>query len=178
MPGPILVPSGAQGLLDAAAHGVLLAGDVLGVQGREGDVVGDAVRCSDSATEGRIGRRRYRVAVRPRLDQVVIDSRQPASLARFWAALLDGLPVDRARGWSHVDAAGFPRLSFQPVPEPKATKNRLHLDIEVDPGDLPAAVAAAVDLGAVPVGELVTDDKGSFHVMRDPEGNEFCFVSA
>ncbi len=115
--------------------------------------------------------------MRPRLDQVVIDSRQPAALARFWAALLGGQPVDRARGWSHVDAPGFPRLSFQPVPEPRTTKNRLHLDIEVDPGGIPAAVATAVELGASPAGEPVTDDKGSFQVMRDPEGNEFCFVS-
>lgn len=122
------------------------------------------------------GSPRYPAAVRPRLDQVVIDSRQPTALVRFWAALLGGQPVDRGRGWSHVDAPGFPRLSFQPVPEPETIKNRVHLDVEVDPGDIPAAAATAVDLGAVIVGELVTDDKGSFQGLQDPEGNEFCFV--
>jgi hypothetical protein len=114
--------------------------------------------------------------MRPRLDQIVVDARQPAVLVRFWAALVGGEPVDRALGWSQVDAPGFPRLSFQPVPETKSTKNRLHLDIEVDPGGIPAAVARAVDLGATVCGELVTDEKGSFQVLRDPEGNEFCFV--
>lgn len=36
----------------------------------------------------------------------------------------------------------------------------------------------AVDLGGAAVGELVTDEHGPFHVVRDTEGNEFCFVSA
>lgn len=115
--------------------------------------------------------------MRVRLDQVVIDCRQPAALARFWAALLGGRPVDRAYGWSHVDAPGFPRLSFQPVPETKTVKNRLHLDIEVDPGEIRAATTAAVNLGALRVGEVVTDEQGSFQILHDPEGNEFCFVS-
>ncbi len=115
--------------------------------------------------------------MRPRLDQIVVDCRAPAELARFWAGLLGGSAVDRARGWSQVDAPGFPRLSFQPVPEAKAGKNRLHLDVEVDAGGIPAAVALAVDLGATPVGELVVDEKGAFRTLRDPEGNEFCFVS-
>jgi len=115
--------------------------------------------------------------VRPRLDQIVIDCHRPAVLVRFWAALIGGEPVDRARGWSHVKAPGFPRLSFQPVPEPKSAKNRIHLDIEVDAGGIPEAVRLATNLGATPVGAIVTDEKGSFQVMLDPEGNEFCFVS-
>ena len=69
-----------------------------------------------------------------RLDQIVIDCRDPAALARFWARLLDGKAIDRERGWSQVDAPGFPCLSFQPVAEAKPGKNRLHLDIAVPPG--------------------------------------------
>ncbi|MGF1647503.1 MAG: VOC family protein [Kineosporiaceae bacterium] len=76
-----------------------------------------------------------------------------------------------------VEPPGFPRISFQPVPEAKAGKNRLHLDIEVPPGEIPAAAARAEHLGAVRVGGVVTDESGSFHVMTDPEGNEFCLVS-
>jgi hypothetical protein len=115
--------------------------------------------------------------VRCRLDQIVIDCQHPAALVRFWAALTGGEPIDRARGWSHVEAPGFPKLSFQPAPESKSTKNRLHLDVEVDAGQIPEAVRVAVDLGATPVGVVITDEKGSFQVMLDPEGNEFCFVS-
>jgi predicted enzyme related to lactoylglutathione lyase len=66
------------------------------------------------------------------------------------------------------------RLAFQPVPEAKVVKNRLHLDIEVD--EIEAAVAEALRLGAARIGEVVTDELGSFQVMHDPEGNEFCFV--
>ena len=109
-----------------------------------------------------------------RLDQIVIDARDPASLVRFWAALLGGTPVDRALGWSHVRTPGAGTLAFQPVPEARAGKNRLHLDLLVD--DVPAATREAERLGAVPVGGLVVDEQGSFQVLRDPEGNEFCFV--
>ncbi|GGS44420.1 MULTISPECIES: VOC family protein [Actinokineospora] len=113
--------------------------------------------------------------MRARLDQLVIDCLEPAVLARFWAGLLGGDVVDRASGWSHTDPPGFPRLAFQPVPDPRTTKNRLHLDVEVD--DIRAAAETAVGLGAQRMGGLMSDAKGSFQVMRDPEGNEFCFVS-
>ncbi|MFE5327873.1 VOC family protein [Embleya sp. NPDC056575] len=112
--------------------------------------------------------------MRVQLRQIVVDAREPRVLVRFWAGLLGGEPVDRERGWSHVEPAGSARMAFQPVPEDRAGKNRLHLDLAV--ADIDAAVALAVSLGATPVGETVTDEQGSFRVMRDPEGNEFCFV--
>lgn len=111
-----------------------------------------------------------------RLDQIVVDCLEPAPLVRFWAALLGGDPVDREHGWSHVEPPGWPRIAFQPVPEPKAVKNRLHLDVEVD--DIPAATRKAVELGATVQGDVQTDEQGSFQVVLDPAGNEFCFVSA
>ncbi|MCI3928747.1 VOC family protein [Streptomyces sp. AN091965] len=114
--------------------------------------------------------------MRAHLQQIVVDCHEPKSLARFWARMLGGDPVDRARGWSHVELPGLPRLAFQPVPEGKTVKNRLHLDIAVD--DIGAAGTKAVSLGATRIGDTVTDDQGSFQVMLDPEGNEFCFVSA
>ena len=119
--------------------------------------------------------RRYGAGVRTRLSQIVVDSTDPAALVRFWAALLGGEPVDRALGWSHLDAPGFPRPAFQPVPEVEAGKNRLRLDVEVD--TIPDAVRAAVEAGATVVGGVVTDARGSFQVLRDPQGNEFCLVS-
>jgi len=109
-----------------------------------------------------------------RLQQIVVDCRDPARLVRFWAGLLGGEPVDRAFGWSHVEPHGWPRLSFQPVPEAKAVKNRLHLDVEVD--DIAAGAARCTALGGSTVGGVVTDESGSFQVVLDPEGNEFCLV--
>ncbi|MEU6894841.1 VOC family protein [Streptomyces sp. NPDC046557] len=114
--------------------------------------------------------------MRAHLHQIVVDCRDPKALVRFWARLLGGDPVDRARGWSHVELPGSARLTFQPVPEGKAVKNRLHFDIAV--ADIDAAVAEAVALGAARIGDTVTDDQGAFQTMQDPEGNEFCFVSA
>ena len=64
-----------------------------------------------------------------------------------------------------------PNLLFLQVPEAKAGKNRLHLDLVVS--DVKSAVDSALDLGARPAeGELA----GPFPwtVMLDPEGNEFC----
>jgi hypothetical protein len=108
------------------------------------------------------------------MNHIVVDALDPARLARFWAGLLGGEPVARAMGWSHVDPPGFMRIAFQPVPEEKVVKNRLHLDVEVK--SIAATVARAEGLGASRMGGLVTDESGSFQVMVDPEGNEFCFV--
>ncbi|MDH2390701.1 MULTISPECIES: VOC family protein [Streptomyces] len=109
-----------------------------------------------------------------RIDEIVFDCHEPARLVRFWAALLGGDPVDRGPDWSYVDAPGFARVAFQRVPEAKSVKNRLHLDL--DAGDVDTAADEAGRLGARRVGTVVTDEQGSFQVMRDPEGNEFCFV--
>ncbi|WP_344024595.1 VOC family protein [Streptomyces luteireticuli] len=112
--------------------------------------------------------------MRVRVGEIVVDCRDPQRLVRFWAGLLGGEPVDRTPDWSYVDPPEFVRLAFQQVPESKQVKNRLHLDLEVDAAD--AAVTEALRLGATRLGEPVTDDHGSFQVMADPEGNEFCFL--
>ncbi|SDK20252.1 VOC family protein [Streptomyces indicus] len=113
--------------------------------------------------------------MRARIEEIVFDCSDPARLVRFWAALLDAEPVDRSPDWSYIDPPGFARIAFQRVPEGKAAKNRLHLDL--NGGDVAAATAEAEALGARRVGEVVTDAYGDFQVLRDPEGNEFCFVS-
>jgi hypothetical protein len=121
-----------------------------------------------------------------RIHDVVVDCRHPASLARFWAAALDGYavaPYDeaelerlRAAGIDDVEddptvlvgAAGVePRLFFQRVAEAKVVKNRMHLDLVCD--DIVVESARLVELGA----ELATTRPDRI-VMRDPEGNEFC----
>ncbi|MEO3887171.1 VOC family protein [Nonomuraea sp. B5E05] len=119
-----------------------------------------------------------------RLRDVVVDCRHPASLARFWAATLDGYavaPYDeaelarlRANGIDDPEddptvlvEGGPPRLWFQHVPEHKVVKNRLHLDI--DAGDPDAEIARLTGLGAT-----VVATRDDWVVMADPEGNEFC----
>jgi len=67
----------------------------------------------------------------------VVDCAVPAVVARFWAQALDysmqGPPPTVEDNFLGIaDPHGFgPELGFQRVPEPKRTKNRLHLDLHV-----------------------------------------------
>jgi hypothetical protein len=80
--------------------------------------------------------------------------------------------------WYRIeDPSGHgPRLAFQRVTEPKTVKNRVHLDVRAL-GDGPDAreveVERLVGLGAT-VLRVVTDEAGTFVILQDPEGNEFC----
>ncbi|MFD0400628.1 VOC family protein [Kitasatospora sp. NPDC127121] len=65
------------------------------------------------------------------------------------------------------------RLLFQAVPEPKHGKNRLHLDVHPGPGERESTVARLQALGATVLND-VEEPGGSWTLMADPEGNEFC----
>jgi predicted enzyme related to lactoylglutathione lyase len=88
--------------------------------------------------------------------------------------VLGGEPAGRDEAWWHIRPPGWTQLAFQRVPEAKSTKNRLHLDVEV--ADITAAIAQAEALGATRVGPIHSDVAGSFQVLLDPEGNEWCLV--
>jgi hypothetical protein len=133
--------------------------------------------------------------------QVTLDVGDPHAQAAFWAEVLgsdvedhsalvdqlvaDGLMPDSDRvvvngrsAFREVaacrDPAGVePRFYFQQVPEGKTAKNRMHVDIHVDPVRKADEVSRLVALGAELIGEH--SDRGpTTYVMRDPEGNEFC----
>ena len=125
-----------------------------------------------------------------RLHDIVVNCRRPASLARFWAAALDGYnvaPYDdaeiarlREMGVDDVEddptvlveaSGGGPRLFFQRVDETKVAKNRLHLDLRCD--DVDADVKRLTTLGATVERDRRVDGV-DWIVMNDPEGNEFC----
>jgi predicted enzyme related to lactoylglutathione lyase len=110
---------------------------------------------------------------------VTIDSTDPERLAPFWAGLLGtavGESADEGRFLFLERANGY-LLCFQRVPEPKAGKNRVHLDVRVE--DLEVATERILSLGGTWNGtDLVLDDT-TWRTMRDPEGNEFdIFVSS
>ncbi|MGH2685152.1 MAG: VOC family protein [Actinomycetota bacterium] len=127
------------------------------------------------------------------LHDIVFDCAHPASLARFWAAALDGYdvaPYDdaeierlRAAGIDDVEddpgvlvegPAGAPRLYFQLVPEGKVAKNRVHLDLRC--ADLDAEVGRLLALGATIAWEEVQPPGYRNVTLRDVEGNEFCLA--
>lgn len=109
------------------------------------------------------------------LDEIVFDCADPVALSQFWHAVLGGdPPTHRSADWSYFDSTGRVRIAFQRVPEGKAAKNRVHLDVAVD--DVPAAAQAAAALGAELSGDVHSDSVGTFQVLLDPEGNEWCVV--
>jgi predicted enzyme related to lactoylglutathione lyase len=112
------------------------------------------------------------------LDTVSVDANDPATLARFYAAVLD-LPVTDESD-EHAQLAPFaengPSLLFLLVPDEKGGKNRLHLDLRVE--DVQAATVRCEALGAVRVTEGVFAGPFRWQVMLDPEGNEFCLCPA
>jgi len=140
--------------------------------------------------------------------QLTIDANDPARLARFWAPALGYQPMPAAgpeTTWqAHYlsalgDEASFdnrlfdptgqrPPIWFQEVPEEKAGKNRLHLDLYPTGRDDAMPMERRVEIVEAKVAELVAigasvgrrtrhddpDDPFYFVVMHDPEGNEFC----
>jgi catechol 2,3-dioxygenase-like lactoylglutathione lyase family enzyme len=109
---------------------------------------------------------------------LAIDCRDVAVLTDFWCAALGYEVVKRwtdARGTEYVELGhgDEPIVLLQPVPEAKAGKNRLHLDIAARSGTQESEVERLVGLGAT-----VVSDEPDFHwvVMTDPEGNEFCVL--
>jgi len=111
------------------------------------------------------------------LDAVTIDCAEPFELARFWAAVFGtGIESSLGEGPHYVDllpVLGVPILRFQRVPEPKTTKNRLHLDLVVEDLDHARAWVEALGGRRAP-GQPMTEYGWSWIVMQDPEGNEFC----
>ena len=139
--------------------------------------------------------------------QVAIDCADPAALSRFWGEALGYVlnpPPEGFSSWEEalaawgvpesewnsasavVDPEGRgPRIYFQRVPEAKAGKNRLHLDLHISSGptapvdERRRAIEPEADrlvaLGATVMGPV--EELGSWWlVMQDPEGNEFCLT--
>jgi hypothetical protein len=146
--------------------------------------------------------------------QVTFDAHDPAALSLFWRDALGyvhpgppgvelpegadplaawdeflerlGVPKEERNTRSALeDPDGHgPRIFFQAVPEDKAAKNRVHLDVRAAPGlqgeermaALEAECERLVALGAKRIRRFEPEPPTSagFIVMADPEGNEFC----
>lgn len=110
---------------------------------------------------------------------VVIDSNDPPSLARFWAATMHWRVTYENDHESVVEPqedSGLcdvvPDLLFVLSREEKMTKNRLHFDLR--PEDQAAEVDRLLDLGAQRVD--IGQGESRWVVLADPEGNEFCVL--
>jgi predicted enzyme related to lactoylglutathione lyase len=109
---------------------------------------------------------------------IVIDCSDLDRSARFWSDVL---------GYTAGQASTGPYRSIQPesgagidvllqrVPDVKRQKNRLHLDLRTP--DLEAEVRRVLDLGATLLtSQPVAEDGWYWHILADPDGNEFCVL--
>lgn len=134
--------------------------------------------------------------------QVTFDCHDIEAITRFWAVALEyepQPPPDGFASWAEfatannfpreqwrgalIDPDGDgPRLFFQPVPEDKTAKNRVHLDINVagrgeseeDGRRLAVEHAHRCEAAGGRMLGIVDEDFGWHVAMRDVEGNEFC----
>ena len=142
--------------------------------------------------------------------QITIDCRDPEAQVAFWCLALGYRPkpppegIDSWRAWylsvgvpedelgdgdcqdRIEDPLGEdPPIWFQPVPEPKTVKNRVHLDVRLSESRhvpveerarrVDAKAAELEAAGATRVRRLASGDHYGV-VLQDPEGNEFCLT--
>lgn len=108
----------------------------------------------------------------------VIDCAQLARSAEFWTGALgyvrDGDATGRYQSLLPADGTGT-EILLQQVPEDKHTKNRVHLDLRTR--DLEPELQRLMSLGAqVLTEEPVSEDGWRWHILADPDGNEFCLL--
>jgi hypothetical protein len=116
-----------------------------------------------------------------RISEVIIDAADPGRLAAFWSDVLGYVELGREDDGSIEigPPGGFggpqPTLVLSPASSPRTGKLRLHFDISATDRDQDAELRRLLALGArtADIGQAGTE---SWHVLADPEGNEFCLL--
>jgi catechol 2,3-dioxygenase-like lactoylglutathione lyase family enzyme len=119
--------------------------------------------------------------VASRFSQLVLKCRDLQLMARFWCEVLDFVELDREEA-VYIEIG--PREGFggpQPTiflirnDEPKNEPARLHIDVNPTDRDQDAELERLLDAGAELV-DIGQPAQASWHVLVDPEGNEFCLL--
>ncbi|MDO5496142.1 MAG: VOC family protein [bacterium] len=125
---------------------------------------------------------------------IVTDSLDPQALARWWAETLNWTlihdepeeavlippwaspePITNLDEWLRSGQG----LCFVKVPDEKVVKNRLHIDLAPHSSqDREAEIHALIERGATLADIGQDEEEGTWTVLRDPEGNEFCVLSS
>ena len=117
-----------------------------------------------------------------RISHTTVDARDACGQARWWSAVLGMTDDPRDPNLpGHPEcrifsADGRTRLLFLEVPEAKAVKNRLHLDLRPVDGTREREVERLLGLGAALVADHRRRDGSGWVTLADPEGNEFCVL--
>jgi 4a-hydroxytetrahydrobiopterin dehydratase len=111
--------------------------------------------------------------------EIAIDALDIAAVQPFWAAVLGYREVPPAHCTADLHRLVDPRhlrpaMWFQQMSEPRAQRNRVHLDLDVAEDVVEQRIAAALAAG----GRLVTDEFApAWWVLADTEGNEICLCT-
>ncbi|MFG2265735.1 VOC family protein [Streptomyces sp. NPDC048720] len=119
-----------------------------------------------------------------RISELVLDAADPERLAAFWSEVLGYVEFGREDDGSieiGPPGAGFggpqPTLVISPSDDPRSGKLPLHIDVSATDRDQDAELERLLALGARPADVGQTGSE-SWHVLADPEGNEFCLLRA
>ena len=118
-----------------------------------------------------------------RISELVLGCRDPQLLARFWCEVLDFVVLsEEDDGTLEIGPReGFgglqPTIILSVRDEPEPGKSRLHIDVNATDRDQEAELERLLALGARKADIGQTGDE-SWHVLMDPEGNEFCLLRA
>jgi hypothetical protein len=113
-----------------------------------------------------------------RITSLCIDCSDAELLAGFWSEVLGWQVTEREEYGVRIQESPDARaaIDFLVVPDgPKTSKNRLHLDVNATDRDQEAELERLLALGARPADVGQSDDV-TWHVLADPEGNEFCLL--
>ena len=115
-----------------------------------------------------------------RLSELVLNCRDPELLSRFWRDVLGYVELGRDGGDIEIGpASGFggpaPTIVFALVADEKTAPLRLHLDVNPVDRDQDSELERLLSLGARRADVGQTGEE-SWHVLADPEGNEFCLL--
>nr|WP_318200000.1 VOC family protein [Streptomyces sp. SCL15-4] len=112
----------------------------------------------------------------------MIASQNPRALAEFWCEVLGFTVLDTEDGAVEIgpaEGSGGPQptLVFVPAAGPWTGRSRLHFDVNATDRDQDAELDRLLKLGARPA-DIGQTGEESWHVLADPEGNEFCLLRA
>jgi len=118
-----------------------------------------------------------------RITELVLDARDPELLATFWRDVLGYVELSRDGDDIEIGPPGVgfggaqPTLILSRSDDPRTGKLRLHIDVNATDRDQHDELRRLLAIGAHPVDVGQTGDE-PWHVLADPEGNEFCLLRA
>jgi hypothetical protein len=119
-----------------------------------------------------------------RISHTSFDALDAYAQSVFWSQVLDFTEdPDDPNLPGHEECLIMSRdrrqlVLFITVPDAKQVKNRVHLDLRPTDRTREEEVVRLVSLGAVQLADFRRPDGSGWITLADPEGNEFCVLTA